>query len=88
MRYFCNYRFSTVVTHQGRNIVVAGSEGGELELDDTLAAELVVQVPGAITPIPEETDETDETAATMAMKPGATKKARTRQVAARPEAPA
>ena len=80
MRYLCNYRFSTVVTHQGRNIVVAGSEGAELELDDTLAAELVVQVPGAITPVPEETG-------TLEMKPGATKKARPRQVAARPEAP-
>ena len=80
MRYLCNYRFSTVVTHQGRNVVVSGSEGGELELDDMLAAELVVQVPGAITPVPEETG-------TLEMKPGATKKAKTRQVVGKSEAP-
>ena len=50
MKYTANYRFVTNVQLNGRLNVVACAEGDVIELDDTLAAEVLIQVPGALTP--------------------------------------
>jgi len=48
--YTAIYKFSTNVTFNGRLQTIACEEGDTISLDDDLAVEVLIQVPGALRP--------------------------------------
>lgn len=81
MQHTVNTRFSTTLHVDGRNLFLSAQAGDILDLTEVEAAELAVQVPGAVSVLaetnvaaPVESDELKP----LPMKPGATKTAKTR----------
>ena len=88
MRLLVKAKFATVIQASGRNTLVSGEAGQVLEVDTAVGVELLNQVPDCVRVEAAEAHDSPEDAPgdeePVKMAPGAGKKAKTRQVAAKP----